>query len=231
MLGQVCWDETLGQKITLTAQDLLTLRVLQGRISPKEFLRTWRLGRLAQRLRRHGISRVLVPDGFVHWDIFEEYGLSPVAPLPFLRSVAGPLLLSALVAQGYQPARCVVALRGRRGTAEMERAAQYLLPHVRDIIISAPIGGESLATWLRNEWGIACRPDREDVEGAICFDETAQQCGGQVITLFGGKIYLCGLGIKLAGTNPIYESEQLPLLTALWETGRVELDGIEFYLT
>ena len=231
MLGQLCWDEALGQKIILNGGEVESLRTVQGILSPKETLLSWRLGRLAKKFRRHGVSRLLVPNGFSHWDILEKYGLSSVQTLPFLRVLAGPLLLTALVKGGYDPKRCTIALRGRRVTKEMERAVDYLLPHVRDIVITAPSGGEDLIVWMRQEWGIASRPDRGQMEGVVCFDGTVAQNGVQVLTLFEDNICICGLGIKLTEKESSEGTEQLPLLAALWETGRIELSGLEFYLT
>ena len=148
-------------------------------------------------------------------------------PLPFLRFYAGELVLAALLREGVAPQRGTVALRGRRVDRDMVRAAEFLCPRVRELAVSARQGGEELSAWLRREYGMPVRPDGEGIIAAVRFDETAPGGGGRELSLYGGALQLAGVRPRAAALEE-GDREDLPLLAALWETGRLEALGLEF---
>lgn len=181
----------------------------------------------ARQLRRQGIVRVLAPTEFPHWELLEARGLRQVDPLPFLRFYAGELALAALLREGVAPQRGTVALRGRRVDRDMVRAAEFLCPRVRELAVSARQGGEELSAWLRREYGMPVHPDGEGIIAAVRFDETAPGGGGRELSLYGGALQLAGVCPRAADLEE-GDREDLPLLAALWETGRLEAFGLEF---
>ena len=109
----------------------------------------------------------------------------------------------------------------------MVRAAEFLCPLVRELAVSARQGGEELSAWLRREYGMPVRPDGEEITAAIRFDETAPGGGGRELSLYGRAPRLAGVCPRAAALAE-GDREDLPLLAALWETGRLEAFGLEF---
>lgn len=184
-----------------------------------------RLRRGAKRLARAGIRRVLVPRDFDQWPQLERWGLRQVDPVPFLRFYAPQIVLAALNRQGIAPNTATVALRGQRVDRDMARCAQLLCPLVRQVAVSAPQGGEELSLWLRREYGLPVQPDGDQVSLAVYFDPE----GAKVEDLL-----LWGPSPRLADVTPLAmgltgeDRQDLALLTALWETGKIGTCGLEF---
>ena len=208
-------------------QERYGLTVLRAEVRPGGWGQAGRLKRAARRLARLGVRRVLVPEGFCRWELLSLWGLEPVDPAPFLRACAGGLALAALRREGIPPQKGTVALRGRRVERDMVRAAEFLCPRVRDVAVSAPVGGGELAAWLRREFGAPIRPDRGDIPAAVCFDGTGALEGRRVLTLFGPEAGLAGIRLRASALEP-EDREKLPLMAALWESGRGERLGLEF---
>jgi len=229
MFGMILWAADAGRKVYAQEEICAGLPVLCVRLSPNAWGRTRRLKKAARFLSFYGIRRILVPEGFDDWSAMERFGLKPVDPLPFLRLCAGPLLVAAIKKQGYDPGRSSVALRGARTDRDMTKAAEYLASRVRDVVISADTGGENLRRYLQREWGIAPRPDTRGMEGVICFDGTARRDGAVVLCLYEEEMELLGVTIRQKDKELPPDSQKLPFLTALWETGRLQLEeSLEF---
>ena len=182
-----------------------------------------RLKRAGRSLCAGGAVRALVPAGFDRWPLLLKLGLRPVDPGAFLRAQAAPLAASLLERQGLAPDRATVALRGRRADGEMLRAALALCPRVRRLTISAPQGGEELAAWLRREYGLPILPADAPAQAALLLQpgtepEDANPC--PALTLFGPEPDLAGLRLSAPDLAPT-DREDLPLLSALWEGGRL----------
>ena len=201
--------------------------VLEIQLPPGGWREKGRLRTAARRLVRQGVRRTLVPPQFSHWELLEARGLRPVDPLPFLRFYAGELTLAAMLQEGIAPWEGSAALRGRRVDRDMVRAAEFLCPRVRELAISAQQGGEELAAWLRREYGMPVRPDGADVTAAVRLDLWAPAGGQRELRLFGEEPDLAGIRPRGAGLER-EDQEDLPLLAALWETGRLERWGLEF---
>ena len=151
MLGELVYCSDRDGK--LRRQERYGLTVLRAEVRPGGWGEAGRLKRTARRLARLGVRRVLVPEGFCRWELLSLWGLEPVDPAPFLRACAGGLALAALRREGIMPQQGTVALRGRRVDRDMVRAAEFLCPRVRDVAVTAPVGGGELAAWLRREFG------------------------------------------------------------------------------
>lgn len=220
MLGQLVFDGGRGgpQRALLYG-----LPVLRCQADPEGFWGEWRLKRAGRSLCAGGAVRALVPAGFDRWPLLLKLGLRPVDPGAFLRAQAAPLAASLLERQGLAPDRATVALRGRRADGEMLRAALALCPRVRRLTISAPQGGEELAAWLRREYGLPILPADAPAQAALLLQpgtepEDANPC--PALTLFGPEPDLAGLRLSAPDLAPT-DREDLPLLSALWEGGRL----------
>lgn len=206
-------------------QGLYGLTVLQTQVRLGGWLEKRRLGRAGKRLARAGVSRVLVPEGFEQWSLLERWGLRPVDPVPFLRFYAPQIVLAALERRGMAPRQATVALRGKRVDRDMARTAQLLCPLVRQVAVNAPKGGEELSLWLRREYGLPVQPDGAEVSLAVCFD--GEGAGEEDLLLWGTDPRLCGVTLRAAALSP-EDRQDLGLLTALWETGKIGKFGLEF---
>ena len=220
MLGQLVFDGGRGgpQRALLYG-----LPVLRCQADPEGFWGERRLKRAGRSLCAGGAVRALVPAGFDRWPLLLKLGLRPVDPGAFLRAQAAPLAASLLERQGLAPDRATVALRGRRADGEMLRAALALCPRVRRLTISAPQGGEELAAWLRREYGLPILPADAPAQAALLLQpgtepEDANPC--PALTLFGPEPDLAGLRFSAPDLAPT-DREDLPLLSALWEGGRL----------
>jgi hypothetical protein len=220
MLGQLVFDGGRGgpQRALLYG-----LPVLRCQADPEGFWGERRLKRAGRSLCAGGAVRALVPAGFDRWPLLLKLGLRPVDPGAFLRAQAAPLAASLLERQGLAPDRATVALRGRRADGEMLRAALALCPRVRRLTISAPQGGEELAAWLRREYGLPILPADAPAQASLLLQpgtepEDANPC--PALTLFGPEPDLAGLRLSAPDLAPT-DREDLPLLSALWEGGRL----------
>lgn len=220
MLGQLVFDGGRGGPRRAL---LYGLPVLRCQADPEGFWGERRLKRAGRSLCAGGAVRALVPAGFDRWPLLLKLGLRPVDPGAFLRAQAAPLAASLLERQGLAPDRATVALRGRRADGEMLRAALALCPRVRWLTISAPQGGEELAAWLRREYGLPILPADAPAQAALLLQpgtepEDANPC--PALTLFGPEPDLAGLRLSAPDLAPT-DREDLPLLSALWEGGRL----------
>ena len=220
MLGQLVLDGGRGGPRRAL---LYGLPVLRCHTDPEGFWGERRLKRAGRSLCAGGAVRALVPAGFDRWPLLLKLGLRPVDPGAFLRAQAAPLAASLLERQGLAPDRATVALRGRRADGEMLRAALSLCPRVRRLTISAPQGGEELAAWLRREYGLPILPADAPAQAALLLQpgtepEDANPC--PALTLFGPEPDLAGLRLSAPDLAPT-DREDLPLLSALWEGGRL----------
>lgn len=220
MLGQLVFDGGRGgpQRALLYG-----LPVLRCQADPEGFWGERRLKRAGRSLYTGGAVRALVPAGFDRWPLLLKLGLRPVDPGAFLRAQAAPLAATLLERQGLAPDRATVALRGCRADGEMLRAALALCPRVRRLTISAPQGGEELAAWLRREYGLPILPADAPAQAALLLQpgtepEDANPC--PALTLFGPEPDLAGLRLSAPDLAPT-DREDLPLLSALWEGGRL----------
>lgn len=181
---------------------------------------TRRLDRGARALSRQGCSRVLTApelDCRSLPEILNRWGLAPVDPLPLCRAKADELVM-ALVEELPFRRRCV-ALRGENASLAWP-AASALCPQVGTLLLDFHRGEEELSRRLRSTYGAATLnlrlgpPPQVSVEYSPC-----QETAGRPLRLW-GRPGLAGLKLTAGG------GESLPLLTLLWETGRLGLGSI-----
>ena len=223
MLG--CLEFVPGGRGRGTIEDLFGMSVLAVRTDPSGWLGERRLKRAGITLRRGGAVRTLVPEEFEKWDFLKRFGLRPVDPAPFLRAQAPVLALEGLRRRDFNPERATVAVSGIRVDGAMFRAAATLCPKVRRIVVSAP-GGERLACRLREEFGMPVLPPEVPAQLELCFhpvDKTGaaarMELYGRDPELDGGKLIHTGLG---------EQGNDLSLLCALWERGKLDMKGLKF---
>lgn len=225
MLGRLEWSPGGwgGRRLDV----LYGLEVLTARADPEGWLGGARLRRAGRGLRRGGALRVLAPPGFQGWPLLEACGLRPVDPAPLVRAQCLPLTLAALDRRGVVPSRAIVRLAGERAGRDMALAAASLCREVRYLVIAAPRGGEELAWWLRKEFGIPVLPPEAEGQLSLRFHPGAPDGEGQpALELFGLRPRLDGLRLSAPGLAE-GDREDLPLLAALWERGKLDAEGLK----
>ena len=205
---------------------LYGLAVLRGAADPSGFWGERRLRRAAEGLRRGGALRVLTAPDFDRWPLLARFGLRPVDPEPFVRAQTVPLALEVLGRRGLSPDRATVALRGLRADREMARAAVRLCRQVRRLVIDAPQGGEELSAGLRRAYGVPVLPPGEAGQVALRFQEGSPRMEEVSLDLYGPVPGLAGMTLSAPGLEG-EDRENLPLLTALWEGGRLAPEDIK----
>ena len=208
------------------AGSLYGLPVLRARADPEGFWGERRLRRAGRALRRGGALRVLVPGGFGRWPLLTALGLRPVETESFVRAQSAPLALADLERRGQDPSRAAVALRGLRADRAMVRAATALCPRVRRLIIDAPGGGAELAAWLRREFGVPILPPGEQGALALRFHPAGLRGEEPAMALYGPVPDLGGLSLS-APALAEEDRDDLPLLAALWEGGKLPPEAIK----
>lgn len=203
-------------------------KLLQACIDPEGFLGESRMKYTLRRLRRAGAVRTILPRGFECPAWLEATGLRTIDWAPFLRAQSPELALEALRRQDIAPERATVALCGKKVDRDMTQAACTLCAKVRHLVIAVPEGGETLAHWLRWEFGVPILPMQESAEIAMCFQPPTEERGGEpTLELYGRQPNL--LGITLAAPALSEEQrENLDVLSVLWEWGELSRDGLKF---
>ena len=205
---------------------LYGLSVLRAETDPAGFWGERRLRRAGKALRLGGALRVLVPGDFARWPLLERFGLRPVDPEDFVRAQSVPLALAALERRGVAPHQATVALRGLRAGGELARAAAELCPQVRRLVIDAPQGGWELAQWLRREFGVPILPPEEEGQAALRFQAGCSRREEGALDLYGPRPRLAGLTLT-APELAEGDREDLPLLAALWEGGKLDRKAVK----
>ena len=222
MLGQLV--VTSGGRGKAAAGRLYGIPVLRAEADPEGFWGERRLRRAGRGLRRGGAVRVLAPAQLL--DRLAGFGLCPVNPEQFVRAQGVALALAALERRGLIPGQATVALRGTRADRDMARTAAALCPLVRGLVIDAPRGGEELALWLRREFGVPVLPEGERGEVALSFQEGCPVPEEASLELWGPRPRLAGLRLSAPELEEA-DRENLPLLAALWEGGRLAPQAIK----
>lgn len=222
MLGLLCWSEERGVRMERT--QLLGLPVLQASLLPGGRWERQRLGHAARRLERQGVRRVLVPRGFDCWDVLTQRGLRGVNPLPLYRAMADQLVLAELERRGVESHKACVALRGDCVDGDLVKSAYLLCPRVRTLLIQVERGGEKLTRELYREYG-AGTPLCAQADIAVRFGGTGQE--GELVLC--GRPELLGLELEVPELELPEDLEAFPLLTALWQAGRLKLGQVRVF--
>ena len=202
------------------------LCVLRSEVDPEGFWGERRLKKAGRALRLGGVARLLAPERFGAWNLLSALGLRPVEPEPFLRSQSVPLVLESLERLGLAPDRATVALRGRRVDRSLRQAAAELCPRVRNLVVDVPGGGRELEQWLRWEFGIPILPREAPGQVGLRYYPGCRGGDEENLDLYGPCPQLSGL--TLAAPELAEEDrENLPLLSALWEGGKLGPEDIK----
>lgn len=228
MIGRVVTGEKGHFLVHLGGERILGLPLLRGTV-PGGVPTAGRVRRTARALRRAGVVRVLAPEGFPLWGELLEQGLRPVETGELCRTLAVPMALAALSEDQIPPEQAVVVLRGSRVTRLLRTTALSLCPLVRQLLVEVPAGGAGLQEELRREFGLPAvenSPNRHP-HLTLCFAPGSPGTGGRTVSLWGEHPKPNGFGFALRRGELPKDTEALPLLSALWESGRLEIDGIE----
>ena len=223
------------QRDAAEEERVLGLRCLRVSVPVRPGLREDRRKRRAEQgaaaLYRAGVRRALTAEDFPDWPTLEGQGLRSVDPEPFCQAIAVPLALAALRRAGILRVRATVALSGPRVSRPLFAAAERLCPQVRHLVVDVPGEGEELAAWLREEYGAAVlRPGGAAPDVTLAFGPGGEE-RGTVLRLYGPVPGLAGLRPtpEEGGLPP--DLAPLPLLSLLWECGRLTEGQIRIHAT
>ncbi|MGM9608396.1 MAG: hypothetical protein ACI3XJ_12915 [Oscillospiraceae bacterium] len=209
MLGRIRWNGE--RKIRLESERLLDLPLLTLSLPERTRGQERRVKKGVRLLIEQRVTRVLTPPVFPLWPLLREQGLRPVDTQALQCALAPAWVRAALAARGIQPQNAVLQLTGARESPDMARVAWDLCPLVRNLVIDVP-GGGTIAARLRREYGLPILP--------------ARSARADLILRFDGGPILAGARYALAGAVLPPDCEVLPLLSALWECGRVKTEQI-----
>lgn len=208
MLGQIKWYD--GRKLCLEEELMLGLPTLALYLPQRQRGGQRRLQRGVEQLLQRRVRRVLAQPAFPHWPLLRRWGLQAV-DTKALRCALAPLWVrTALAAQGLSMPQATLRLTGRRENGDMVRLAHLLCPQVRGLVIETAGPGQ-LASRLHREYGLPILPPTAHSDLTLSFD------AGPVLT---------GASFSLA-RRELPDCDPLPLLTALWEGGRLALEDIQ----
>lgn len=225
MYGYVTLEYGPGRRSKVVWEELGGLPVLHQRVKLRPELsgarRERRVRQAAARLWNCGVSKVLTPPDFPHWDALRRGGLAPVDTGELCRAAAAELALAALEHRKAETGRAVVALAGKTVTPAMVRTAERLAGRVYGIMVCAGREGMALAHYLQEEYGLpmllggAVGPTLTVAfDGSGQWEEPCMKLWGERPELLGARIWTPGL--ELPGG-----CDSLPLLAALRESGRL----------
>lgn len=226
MVGVVRRIEEKGRD-RLQEEWLCGMRVMAGEVhEPAGMSRArleHRLARLEQSLLRKGVHRVVLPSDFFRSEALRY--LSPVTPLPLYRGAADLLALAWLRRKGTPAGKSCVALSGSRICPELMETARRLCSCVRAIRLDVPgEAGEQLARRLCWEHGIPMVPPTACADLTVSFGGSAHA----QLCLFGDAPRLDGLSVA-APNIPLPKGMEDPILTLLWESGRLDRREIQVF--
>lgn len=214
MLGVLCPGQG---RVKAERGDILGLPVLWVSVSTGGILEKRRLVRAERLLLRHGVRRLLPLREAPKW----QNSLPAVDPLPLYRTLADRLTLEVLKRNGIEPHRAAVTLTGEQVDGDLARTAHLLCPRVHTLRLEVGRGGERLTMELYREFGAAvCAGGQAD----LCIRFSGEPRPGELVLC--GVPELLGLGLKVHGLELPQELEPVPLLTALWQAGLLNVEEL-----
>lgn len=219
MLGLLSWS---GERdVRLERIRLMGMPVLRVSIPSGGRWENYRLRRAGRLLARQRVRRMLVPQKFDGWQELSRWGLRPVDPMPLYRAMADRLVLAELARRGVENRWACVALRGDYVDGDLERTARLLCPQVRTLLIQVDWGGARLVRELYRSFGAAPQPEGwPDV--VVRFSGKGQT--GELVLC--GQLEHLGLELETEGVTLPEGLESVPLLTALWQSGRLSMEEL-----
>lgn len=233
MIGILLWKEpgVRQRPVTLAERSILHMRFLCAEIvrGPRtaEAALGWRVSSAARRMRKLGVTRVVLPEGFASMAQLEKHGLRPVSTLSLRRRLAADWVRQALAERGVSPGGARVAVSAAQMTGELVRTVTELSLRHRYVLLDVPYGGEELCRRLRREYGVSLLlgPDREQLEGAdalVLFDPRTElrRRDGVTLPLYDEAAPMGGVSLPPALEQQLPEGAgRGQLLSALLEGG------------
>lgn len=179
MVGLFTWAEPQkGQKsIRLEERLVLRMRVLQAEVtrSAHPAVLRRRAAAAGKKLRKRGVTQVVLPEDDSVREQLSKCGLRPVGTLVLRRAVAADWVRAALAAKDQPVAGARVAVSAAALTGEVVRTVTELCLRHRYVLLDLPYGGEELCRQLRREYGVSLLlgPSKDQLEGAealVLFD-------------------------------------------------------------
>lgn len=233
MVGMLIWSVPRKGKrektVLLRERSVLHIRICcaevrKGTGTPEAVLRR-RVRDAAKRLRKAGVSRVVLPEDLLWKDLLERQGLTPVSTLPLRRALAADWVRWSLRERGLPAAQARVAVAAESLTGEVARTVTELALRHRYVLLAVPYGGEELSHRLRREYGVSIllTPTQEQLEGAdavLLFAARADLSGRQVLPLYDERAPLPPVALPPALEDTLPPGVVRPqLLTLLLEGG------------
>lgn len=209
MLGRIRWSDE--RRIRAEQEFLMGMRIQVLYLPRCERGLERRMRKGVDLLKAYRVNRVLVPPDFVWWPLLKQLGLRPVETRSLRCTLVSDWVKTVMESAGILPQRAVVRLNGERETSDVLLAAHQLCPIIRNLVIDVP-GGEKLTAQLRREYGIPVLP--------------AKSARADLTVWFEEGPVLKGASFGLKDCNLPLDCEVLPLLSALWECGRIKTEDI-----
>lgn len=177
MVGLLTWaePERKQRSVRLEERIVLRMRFLQAEITNSAHSAILRRRVLAagKKLRKRGVTRVVLPEGFPFGEILDRCGLKAVSTLALRRAAAADWVRAGLAAKGLPGARVAVAAAALTGEA-VRTVTELCLRH-RYVLLDLPYGGEELCRQLRREYGVSLllgpsKDQLEEAEALVLFD-------------------------------------------------------------
>lgn len=238
MVGYLAWAEPQkGQRsVRLEERHILRMRFLQAEMISSSHTAILRRRVLAagKKLRKRGVTQVVLPEGFPFREQLAKCGLRPVSTLALRRSLAADWVRAGLVEKGQPVAGARVAVVAASLTGEAVRTVTELCLRHRYVLLDLPYGGEELCRQLRREYGVSLLlgPSKEQLEGAealVLFDHRTDLSLKNPVAL---RLYDEGQALPSLALPPDLE-ESLPeradrgqLLAVLREAGVLKREQI-----
>lgn len=235
MIGILLWKEPQGgirqRQMTLAEREILHMRflcaeIVRGPRTVDAALRR-RTAAAAKRMRKMGVTRVVLPDGFAYAAQLERHGVQPVSTLALRRRLAADWTRQALARGETPPGRAKIAVSAAQMSGELVRTVTELALRHRYVALDVPYGGEELCRRLRREYGVSLLlgPDKEQLEGAdalVLFDPRTdlRQRNPVVLPLYDERAPMMPLSLPPALEERLPEGAgRGQLLSALMEAG------------
>ena len=176
MIGVTNWTPPAGgvrqKSVVLETRALLHLRVAwasvaRGPRTPETLVRR-RVLTAAKRLRKAGVTRLVVPEAFAYGEQLEKAGVAPVSTLPLRRALAADLARAVMAGRNLSGGSARLAVAGDQLSGELVRTVTELALGNRYVLLDVPYGGDTLANQLRREYGVSLllSPTRQQLEEA-----------------------------------------------------------------
>ena len=159
MVGLFTWVEPQkGQKsIRLEERLVLRMRFLQAEIvkSSHGAILSRRVLAAGKKLRKRGVTQIVLPEAFPFREQIIKCGLRPVSTLALRRAIAADWVRTGLAEKGMPVAGARVAVSAAALTGEAVRTVTELCLRHRYVLLDLPYGGEELCRQLRREYGVS----------------------------------------------------------------------------